>query len=72
MALFSFTFGQQGLSLTVKHDVDPRERNISEESGHQTGEQSCRAFSLNHTAQGPTYAYITVPATLQHKKTSNV
>lgn len=59
------TLWQRRFGLAVKHEVDPRERDVSEESGHQAGEQSCRTFSLTHAAQSPTHAHVTVPATLE-------
>lgn len=68
----TLTFRQQGLGLAVEHDVDPREWNISEESGHQAREQSCRTLSPTHTAQSPNHTPIVVPATLKHKHTHTV
>lgn len=64
------TFGEGGFGLAVEHDVDPGERHVSEESGHEAGEEGRGAFSLAHAAQSPHHTPVTVPATLKHKDTS--
>lgn len=58
-------FQQRGFGLAIEHDVDAREGNVSEESCHQAGEQSCRSFSPTHTPQSPRHTAVTVPATFK-------
>lgn len=61
------TLRQRGLGLAVEHDVDPRERNVPEQGGHEAGEQSGGAFAPTHAAQRAAHAHVAVPAALEHR-----
>lgn len=63
------TFWQRGLGLAVEHDVDAGEGDVSQQSGHEAGEQSSRTLSLTHAAQSPRHAPVAVPAALAHTST---
>ncbi len=59
------TLWQSLFSLAVEHDIDARERGVSEQSRCEPGVKSPGTFILTHTFKGSSYAYVIVPPALK-------